>query len=762
MSSFFAAPSLTNEITDVNSLRLKLQSLNPDHQRAGILKTLQLMTNLPTAASQLFPEILSCMHSTDLDVKRLSHTIFLYYANWSVSQGETKTMNSEGISIRELAVLGINSLKKDVLDMNPLIRGLAVRTLSSLRVKEAMEYVYEPLQKCARDADPYVRKTAALGIGKLYNFDRESVSEHGLLEILSDLLVDSNPLVISNACCVLKEMVNLGFLLDLNKSNFSSIVNLLTEGNEWSVLNVLDFLSCLLEKQVKLPDIDYMIQKSGILVSHHNPAVVMGSVKLLAQAIGLSKDIEIVREAVGRISPPLVSLLTEKETSRSITYLLLRGLSILCHHRSAIKISVTALLLNFDDSLLVKKEKISLLARMISTENQERVLAEFKNILRNEVDVEVLKFSVNKLAHLAYKTNIDQDKIVNILLEILMEIPSVKGDSIKALTAIIRGFPDKFNVVVPTIIQSYDNRKSSSIDVSDCIAFLIAEFNQVEHIQILLDLPITPIVLQAAARVILANNRMDAKSILEKGKQSYISDIRDQSVFLFNLINQKFGKQALLQPSRKILKLQSDQIQYPLSHICKLSSMYNEPVSFKAKEAEDEEDEGEELGLIIVGKKESGDEGKQDGNKESSATASAIDRSSASSSVIINKFLVLKPEVPGVPKGVTGLKIAAGIGRDETSQFVLAMTIGNFSTASFHGPFMLQFNKNSKGFVPVNKVIQGTPEELKPKEAINVIVPILEADSNRVDSSISSSTLQIAMKLKEDVFYFSVPINSVL
>ena len=55
--------------------------------------------------------------------------------------------------------------------------------------------VSDPLQKCIRDENPYVRKTAALCVAKLYDLKPELVMDNGFLEQLQDMVSDSNPMV---------------------------------------------------------------------------------------------------------------------------------------------------------------------------------------------------------------------------------------------------------------------------------------------------------------------------------------------------------------------------------------------------------------------------------------------------------------------------------------------------------------------------------------------------------------------------------------
>lgn len=41
--------------------------------------------------------------------------------------------------------------------------------MGCIRVDKITEYLCEPLRKCLKDEDPYVRKTAAVCVAKLYD-----------------------------------------------------------------------------------------------------------------------------------------------------------------------------------------------------------------------------------------------------------------------------------------------------------------------------------------------------------------------------------------------------------------------------------------------------------------------------------------------------------------------------------------------------------------------------------------------------------------
>lgn len=98
-------------------------------------------------------------------------------------------------TVTRLESLACPIFAQDCEDPNPLIRALAVRTMGCIRVDKITEYLCEPLRKCLKDEDPYVRKTAAVCVAKLYDINAALVEDQGFLDQLKDLLSDSNPMV---------------------------------------------------------------------------------------------------------------------------------------------------------------------------------------------------------------------------------------------------------------------------------------------------------------------------------------------------------------------------------------------------------------------------------------------------------------------------------------------------------------------------------------------------------------------------------------
>ena len=67
---------------------------------------------------------------------------------------------------------------------NPFLRALAVRTMGCIRVKLITEYLCDPLKKSLKDEDPYVRKTGALCVPKMFEISPELIEKEDFLKLL--------------------------------------------------------------------------------------------------------------------------------------------------------------------------------------------------------------------------------------------------------------------------------------------------------------------------------------------------------------------------------------------------------------------------------------------------------------------------------------------------------------------------------------------------------------------------------------------------
>jgi vesicle coat complex subunit len=90
-------------------------------------------------------------------------------------------------------------------DSNPLVRALALRhCLTSTSANSSA--TVPPLKQLLKDPDPYVRKTAAFTVAKLYDHDRHLVEGSDLIDRLNGMLRDDNPTVVASALAALMDI----------------------------------------------------------------------------------------------------------------------------------------------------------------------------------------------------------------------------------------------------------------------------------------------------------------------------------------------------------------------------------------------------------------------------------------------------------------------------------------------------------------------------------------------------------------------------
>jgi len=146
----------------------------------------------------------------------------------------------------DLAILAVNTFVTDsTKSPNPLIRALAIRTMGCIRVDKITEYLCQPLHQALKDPDPYVRKTAVVCVAKLYDISPDLVTGQGFLDMLLDMLVDSNSMVVSNAVAALSEIDdgNANPIFQVTGQNLNKLLAALNECTEWGQIYILNSLA---------------------------------------------------------------------------------------------------------------------------------------------------------------------------------------------------------------------------------------------------------------------------------------------------------------------------------------------------------------------------------------------------------------------------------------------------------------------------------------------------------------------------------------
>merc|ERR1711861_61034 len=163
-------------------IRAGLRHLDEKEKLEAMKQIIGLMS-MGKDTSDLFPDVVMNVVCQSLELKKLVYTYLLRYA-------EEKS---------DVALLSINTFQKDMEHSNQLIRALALRVISGLGLPMINQLVLLAIKKAANDPSPYVRKTAAYAIPKLYRMDPDQLPP--LFEVLMQLMNDKMVLVLSGAIC---------------------------------------------------------------------------------------------------------------------------------------------------------------------------------------------------------------------------------------------------------------------------------------------------------------------------------------------------------------------------------------------------------------------------------------------------------------------------------------------------------------------------------------------------------------------------------
>ena len=388
-----------------------------------------------------FTQFLFEFQTDNLELKKL---VYLYLMNYAKSQPD-------------MAIMAVNTFVKDCEDPNPLIRALAVRTMGCIRVDKITEYLCEPLRKCLKDEDPYVRKTAAVSVAKLHDINSALVEEQGFLDSLKDLLSDSNPMVVANAVAALSEINDTSAsgkpLIEMNAATINKLLTALNECTEWGQVFILDSLSNYDPKDER--EAQSICERITPRLAHANAAVVLSAVKVLMKYMEMmSQDADFVSSLSKKLAPPLVTLLSSEP---EVQYVALRNINLIIQKRADIlKQEMKVFFVKYNDPIYVKLEKLDIMIRLASQSNIAQVLSELKEYA-TEVDVDFVRKSVRAIGRCAIKVEASAERCVSTLLDLIQtKVNYVVQEAIVVIKDIFRKYPNKYESIIATLCENLD------------------------------------------------------------------------------------------------------------------------------------------------------------------------------------------------------------------------------------------------------------------------------------------------------------------
>ena len=436
-----------------NDLNSEYKSIRKD----AVKRVIANMT-LGKNVSELFADVLKCMQTDDLELKKL---VYLYLMNYAKTQPE-------------LVILAVNTFVKDAEDLNPLIRALAIRTMGCLRAEKIVDYLFEPLRKGLQDPDPYVRKTATLCVCKMYTLAPDRTVEYGFIEQVEKMLQDDNPMVIANAIASLHEMrsfktkaiVN----LSINSQSLTKLLNALNECTEWGQIVIMESL-CDYHTITDPEEAMVIADKTSARLQHQNPSVVLTAIRLIMSCLLITTP-EFTDSMLKKVKGPIISLLNS--TQSELLFSFLRNMHVIIEkYPNLLNNDLRPFFVKYNDPPYVKLEKLSLLRKLSHIDQVDSVLSELKEYA-SEVDIEFVSESIHSFTCIALKFPNSAEKCVNCLLDLLKtKIDYVCSDVVRALRTIIRKYPqfDKTVEFIAPYLQQVDG-----LPGKEAIIFLIGEY----------------------------------------------------------------------------------------------------------------------------------------------------------------------------------------------------------------------------------------------------------------------------------------------
>ena len=421
--------------------------------------------------SGLFTDVLNCAQTGNIELKKL---VYLYLINYAKTQPE-------------LTLLAVNTFVKDASDPNPLIRALAVRTMGCIRVDRITEYLCEPLGRALRDEDPYVRKTAAVCVAKLYDIAPELVAERGFIDTLHDLISDSNPSVVANGVAALSEISETSGrdVMKISPSVLQKLLAALNECTEWGQVFILDSLAKYTPAEAR--EAEGIIERVTPRLQHANSAVVMSAVKVILSYMDVmekSGNAESLRALTRKLAPPLVTLLNSES---EIQYVALRNINLIVQKRpSILENEIKVFFCKYNDPIYVKMEKLEIIIKLVNERNIDQVLLELKEYA-TEVDVDFVRKSVSAIGRCAVKLERAAERCIGVLLELIQtKVNYVVQESVIVIKDIFRRYPNRYESIIATLCDNLDTLDEPQAKAS--MIWIIGEYaERIDNADELLD-----------------------------------------------------------------------------------------------------------------------------------------------------------------------------------------------------------------------------------------------------------------------------------
>ncbi|KAJ6330123.1 hypothetical protein OIU76_008866 [Salix suchowensis] len=462
-------PSGKSEVTDLKSqLRQLAGSRLPgvdDSKRELFKKVISYMT-IGIDVSSVFGEMVMCSATSDIVLKKMC---YLYVGNYA-------KVNPD------LALLTINFLQRDCKDEDPMIRGLALRSLSSLNVANLVEYLVGPLNAGLKDNNSYVRIVAVIGVLKLYHISVTTCIDADFPAVLKHLLLnDQDTQVVANCLLALQEIWNgeastSGDAMKerealLSKPFIYYLLNRIKEFSEWAQCLVLD----LVVKYVPA-DSNEIFDIMNLLedrLQHANGAVVLATAKVFLHLTLSMTDVH--QQVYERIKAPLLTLVSSGSPEQS--YAVLSHLHLLVMRAPYVfSADYKHFYCQYNEPSYVKKLKLEMLTAVANESSTYEIVTELCEYAAN-VDIPIARESIRAVGKIALQ-QYDVNAIVDRLLQFLeMEKDYVTAEALVLVKDLLRKYPQWSHDCI-AVVGNISSQNVQEPKAKAALIWMLGEYSQ--------------------------------------------------------------------------------------------------------------------------------------------------------------------------------------------------------------------------------------------------------------------------------------------
>lgn len=367
--------------------------------------------------------------------------------------------------------LAISNRQRFSRSEDPMVRGLALRSLCGLRLDSILEYIHDPLQNSLTDTSSYVRKTGVIGILKVFSLNPDLIRETGMVDTLYNMLRDRDPQVVSNCVVALNEIMADEGGMATNQQIIMHLLNRITDFNEWGQCNVLQLVS-----KYKPVDQEEKFQIMNILeqcLRVSNSAVVLGTATCFLQ---ITEDMPEIQEQVfQRLKQPMLTLLAGG--SHEINYCVLHHINLMTQRCPGVfNPDYRQFYARYNEPTHIKYIKIDIMAEVADEINVADIIAELSEYV-TDVDQEMARLAIRGIARIAVKVEQAAHQVFDALVDFLeMDMGYVRAQTMVVMKDLLRKYPeDRHDVLplLPKLIKSIDD-----IDGKCAVIWMIGEYGE--------------------------------------------------------------------------------------------------------------------------------------------------------------------------------------------------------------------------------------------------------------------------------------------